>query len=285
VGIVSLNDDLVGERLIEHHERDQRLVGYLSQAARALNTVSTRRQELLLAGRMQASLLPETVPQVNGWQIAAYWRPAREISGDFYDFIEFPDGRIGLVLADVTDKGMGAALYMALSRTLLRTYASEYNKQPDLVMQAANHRVLTDTHGGLFITVFYGVFDPTTGDLTYCNAGHNPAYLLSARDGDSSITLPRSGIPLGVSEETSWSRQFVQIDHGDLLLLYTDGVVEAQNKTNELFGENRMLAVARKYMNRQAKDVEEALLSSVHDFAGDALQFDDITLMIIKRDA
>ncbi|MCK4897910.1 MAG: SpoIIE family protein phosphatase, partial [Anaerolineales bacterium] len=191
VGIVSLCEDLVGDRLIEQRERDQHLVGYLSQAARALNTVSTRRQELLLAGRMQASLLPESVPLVNGWQLAAYWRPARETSGDFYDFIEFPDGRIGLVLADVTDKGMGAALYMALSRTLLRTYATEYLMRPDMVLRMVNQRILADTHGGLFITLFYGVLDPANGMLVYCNAGHHPPFMVRAEPETSTDLLTR----------------------------------------------------------------------------------------------
>lgn len=283
VGIVSIVDDLVGDRLIQQRERDQHIVGYLSQAARALYTVSTRRQELLLAGRMQASLLPESVPNVGGWQITAYWRPARETSGDFYDFIEFPDGRIGIVLADVTDKGMGAALFMALSRTLLRTYASEYSTRPDLVMQAANHRIHTDTHGGLFITVFYGVFDPKNGELVYCNAGHHPSYLIRAKGKVNTESLLRTGIPLGVNDETSWNYGHKKLEPGDVLLLYTDGVVEAQNTAHELFGESRMLEVVSKYKSRDAKDVQDALLSSVYDFAGDAPQFDDITLMVIKK--
>ncbi len=284
VGIVSLVDDLFGDRLIEQRERDQNIVGYLSQASRALNTVVTRRQELLLAGRMQASLLPESVPVVDDWQLTAYWRPARETSGDFYDFIQFPDGRIGFVLADVTDKGMGAALFMALSRTLLRTYASEYSTRPDLVMQTANHRVLTDTHGGLFITVFYGVFNPVNGELTYCNAGHHPAYLIRAEGGVSEENLSRTGIPLGVNDDASWGNKQIIMQPGDVLLLYTDGIVEAQNDDKELFGEGRMLEVLRRFRKRDAKDIEDALLSSVYDFAGDSPQFDDITLMVIKRE-
>ncbi|MCK5314061.1 MAG: PP2C family protein-serine/threonine phosphatase, partial [Anaerolineales bacterium] len=284
VGIVSMCEDLVGDRLIEQRERDQHLVGYLSQAARALNTVSTRRQELLLAGRMQASLLPESVPLVNGWQLAAYWRPARETSGDFYDFIEFPDGRIGLVLADVTDKGMGAALYMALSRTLLRTYATEYLMRPDMVLRMVNQRILADTHGGLFITLFYGVLDPANGMLVYCNAGHHPPFMVRAEPEASTDLLTRTGIPLGVNEDATWESREVHIHPGDLLLLYSDGVIEAQNVDKELFGEGRVLDIIRAYLSRQARDVEEALLSGVRDFAGDAPQFDDITLMVIKRD-
>ena len=284
VGIVSMCEDLVGDRLIEQRERDQYLVGYLSQAARALNTVSTRRQELLLAGRMQASLLPESVPLINGWQLAAYWRPARETSGDFYDFIEFPDGRIGLVLADVTDKGMGAALYMALSRTLLRTYATEYLMRPDMVLRMVNQRILADTHGGLFITLFYGVLDPANGMLVYCNAGHHPPFMVRAELEASTDLLTRTGIPLGVNDDATWESREVRIHPGDLLLLYSDGVIEAQNVDKELFGEGRVLDIIRAYLSRQARDVEEALLSGVRDFAGDAPQFDDITLMVIKRD-
>ena len=246
--------------------------------------MSTRRQELLLAGRMQASLLPESVPLINGWQLAAYWRPARETSGDFYDFIEFPDGRIGLVLADVTDKGMGAALYMALSRTLLRTYATEYLMRPDMVLRMVNQRILADTHGGLFITLFYGVLDPANGMLVYCNAEHHPAFRVRAEPEASTDLLTRTGIPLGVNDDATWESREVHIHPGDLLMLYSDGVIEAQNVDKELFGEGRVLDIIRAYLSRQARDVEEALLSGVRDFAGDAPQFDDITLMVIKRD-
>jgi serine phosphatase RsbU (regulator of sigma subunit) len=284
VGVVMVKDELPSNQAGEQHERDLQLIGFLNQAARALQTVGTRRQELTLAGRMQANLLPEMPPSAPDWQITATWRPARETSGDFYDFIEFSDGHIGLVLADVADKGMGAALYMALSRTLIRTYADEYPDKPESVLRAANQRILADTHGGLFIPLFYGLLDPSTGILTYCNAGHHPPYHLRAQKGRKPEELSRTGIPLGVSLEATWVEEVVQLAPDDILLLYTDGVVDAHNSSQELFGVNRMLEIAISLKHRSARHVQDAILSEMRAFAGNEQQFDDLTLVLIKRE-
>jgi serine phosphatase RsbU (regulator of sigma subunit) len=282
VGVVIVSHEFLGQPVNEQRERDLELTGYLNQAARALQAVGTRRQELILAGRMQASLLPEVPPSRPGWGIAAAWRPALETSGDFYDFLEFPNGRIGLVLADVTDKGMGAALYMALSRTLLRTYSVEYPEDPAMVLQAANQRMLADTQGGLFVTLFYGLLDPDTGVLTYCNAGHNPPYHIKAQDEAPPTALATTGIPLGMSLEATWEIGTLHLEPGDSLLLYTDGVVDANNQAQESFGGERLLEIAVSLKHRSAQDVLEAILSGVRTFTGNEKQFDDLTLVLIK---
>jgi serine phosphatase RsbU (regulator of sigma subunit) len=242
-------------------------------------------QELALAGEIQASFLPSALPIVAGWQLAATLEPARETSGDFYDFIPLPNGRLGIVVADVVDKGMGAALYMALSRTLIRTYAVEYDRQPELVFGAANRRILLDTHAKLFVTVFYGILDPTTGTLTYCNAGHNPPYFLSAQNKDMVQALGGTGLPLGIFEEVTWTQESVQLAPGDTLVLYTDGIPEAQDQQQVFFGEERLQKTVQANLGGSAQDIQDALLAEVHRFGGDAPRLDDITVVVVVRDS
>ena len=243
-------------------------------------------QELALAGEIQASFLPGALPDVAGWQLAARLEPARETSGDFYDFIPLPNGKLGIVIADVVDKGMGAALYMALCRTLIRTYAVEYDTQPDLVFSLANRRILLDTHTKLFVTVFYGILDPSSGTLIYCNAGHNPPYFLRAQEGDDPVQLLRgTGLPLGVFNNVAWEQASIHIASGDTLLLYTDGISEAQDRQEIFFGDEQLLELARRNLGRTAQDIQNALLAEVHAFMGDAPQLDDITLIVIVRES
>jgi sigma-B regulation protein RsbU (phosphoserine phosphatase) len=242
-------------------------------------------QELALAGEIQVSFLPDALPDVPGWQLTATLEPARETSGDFYDFIPLPNGRLGILVADVTDKGMGAALYMALSRTLVRTYAAEYDTKPELTLSAVNRRILVDTHTDLFVTVFYGILDPISGTLTYCNAGHNPPYLLDGPNRDLVQELVRTGIPLGIFDDVTWQQGTTQIGPGDVLILYTDGVTEAQDRKEIFFGEKRLLETAQANLGRSAQDIQEALIKGVHEFTGDVPQFDDITLMVLVRDS
>ena len=240
-------------------------------------------RELALAGQIQADFLPDVLPDVPGWQLAAMLAPARETSGDFYDVIPLPSGRLGILIADVADKGMGAALFMALSRTLIRTYAVEYETQPGLVLAAANRRILADTHAGLFVTVFYGVLDTTSGELTYSNAGHNPPYLLNSRDGNTVQELDRTGVPLGILDAGTWQQRLVHLAPGDVLLLYTDGITEAQNAQEAFYDEDRLRKVVRANLGRSARDIQDSVIAQVDAFVGDAPQSDDITLMVVVR--
>jgi tetratricopeptide (TPR) repeat protein len=240
-------------------------------------------QEIAQAGRVQESFLPEETPEIPGWQISAMLKPARETSGDFYDFIQLPGDRLGFVVADVADKGMGAALYMATCRSLIRTYAGEHPDQPELALAKANRRILADTHGGLFITVFYGVLEPATGKIIYCNAGHNPPVLISPENPESHQALSRTGMPLGISEEASWEQGRVTFQSGDTLVAYTDGVTEAQNDRDEFYDEARLLEVARSKVGQSAQALQDALERDIDEFSGMAPQFDDITMMVVKR--
>ena len=241
-------------------------------------------QELTLAGQIQASFLPNQFPVIDGWQIAVTLLPARETSGDYFDVIQLPEGKLGLLIADVADKGVGPALYMALSRTLIRTYAEEYEAEPEVVFFATNKRLFRDTRANLFVTAFYGILDPLNGTLTYCNAGHNPPFILSPAKEGVIKSLGRTGMAMGIEEENTWLQATIHIDPGDVLLLYTDGIPDAQNNVGDFFDDEALIQAAQEHIGQPAHEIQAAILEAVQIFVGDAPQFDDITLMVLVRD-
>ncbi len=241
-------------------------------------------QELEFAGRIQASFLPNDLPDLDGWELSVTLLPARETSGDYFDFMQLVDGKVGIMVADVADKGLGAALYMALSRTLIRTYALEYQGSPDIIFFSANERILQDASANLFVTAFYGILDPFTGVLTYCNAGHSPPFLFSQRDGGTIHALTPTGMPMGIDEDATWTQAVIQIDPGDVLMLYTDGIPDAQDKEGAFFSEGGLIEVAKTRLDLSSQEIQTAVVGAVQDFTQGAAQFDDITLVILKRD-
>ncbi len=262
----------------------------LRELQRQLQAANERMaHELSLAAEVQAGFLPSEVPQMPGWLLSATLIPASEASGDFYDFIALPDGRWGIVVMDVTDKGAGAALYMALSCTLIRTFAQQYPAEPELVLSAVNRRLLKDCSANQFVTVFYGILDPITGTLVYCNAGHCPALHFRAEDDKDVHELVRTGIPLGIFEDRTWGRETVRLDPGDVLVLYTDGISEAHCETRTLFGEERLLNSVRATLSAagsqrpSAQEIQDGILADVHRFAGSAPRSDDIALTVLIR--
>ena len=240
-------------------------------------------KELKKARQVQESLLPDKPPKIYGWDLAVSLEPAHETSGDFYDFLSLKDGRLGLVIADVTDKGTSAALFMALSRSLWRTFAIDHPDEPELTMAETNRRILADTHGGLFITLFYGILNPEDGSFSYCSAGHHPAFLIRAKDG-SVEQLERTGIPLGAYDDVSWDKASVKLEPGDALVLYTDGITDAQNPAEEFFGLERLQELLKTQTGKPAGELHKTILGEVHNWMGDAPQFDDITLLVVVRD-
>ena len=179
-----------------------------------------------MARDIQVSFLPERCPEPAGWEIAADWRAARGVGGDFYDFIELDDERLGLVIADVSDKGVPAALFMSLSRTLVRASALE-SRSPSRVLQRVNELITTETRSNMFVSVFYGILNLRTGNLTYANAGHNPPILWRAQG--RSWLLTAHGMVLGVLEKVDLEEREVTLKPGELLILHTDGVTEPIN--------------------------------------------------------
>ena len=246
-------------------------------------------RELALAGEIQASFLPSELPSIPGWQLSATLQPAGQAAGDFYDLIPLPGGCLGIVMADVTGKGAGAALYMALSCTLIRTYAEEYPAQPDLVLGTVNRRILKDTSAGQFVTVFYGILDPTTGMLLYSNAGHCPPLRFRTEDDEYVHGLVRTGIPLGIFKDRTWGQETAQLDPGDVLVLYTDGITEAHREPPLLFGEERLLESVRATQGTagsqrpSAQEIQDRILADVHRFVDGAPQSDDIALILLVR--
>jgi serine phosphatase RsbU (regulator of sigma subunit) len=249
-------------------------------------------QELTFARSVQTSFLPTEHPRVVGWQIAATLEPALETSGDFFDLIPLHGGKLGIVIADVADKGLGAALYMALSRTLIRAYAIDYAlrytqtylRQLAHLIQTVNSRILTDTQSNLFVTLFFGVLDPQTGSFTYVNAGHNPPFLFYRHRGRRARALRRTGPPLGILEDARWRRRSLKIEEGATLVLYTDGLTDAMNNVGEFFGDNALQQSLRLYLQLPAEVMCSRVLQDVTEFEGGTPRADDITLLILRRE-
>jgi serine phosphatase RsbU (regulator of sigma subunit) len=242
-------------------------------------------EELSVAQQIQLSLLPKGLPAVPGWEFAAFYRPARQIGGDFYDFFDLPGktGEWGIIIADVADKGVPSALYMALCRTVIRTTAFT-GRSPASALMRASDLILNDSQSDLFLSTFYAKLDTDTGRLIYCNAGHNPALWLHATRGEFEELTTR-GIILGAFENIELEEKRVDIAPGDLLVFYTDGVTEAIDPTEREFGLERLRQVisAHAHANANASQVLQAVVKAVDAFAGDAPPFDDLTMVVVKR--
>ncbi len=249
------------------------------QKAEALNAERIQ-QELRVAGLIQHTLLPREVPSLPGWAVAAFYRPARAVGGDFYDFIPYPDGRVGFVIGDVTDKGMPAALLMATTRATLRTMAQRL-EQPGEVLRRTNNAICPDVPPSMFVTCLYAILDPVSGHLTYANAGHNLPY---RQIGAQVSELRATGMPLGLLPEMSYEVYETDLLPGERLLLYSDGLVEAHNPQRDMFGNPRL-----ENLLTGCDDTSGALIArligALEQFSGAAWeQEDDITLVVLSRD-
>ena len=236
-------------------------------------------RELEIAGRIQSSFLPRSIPTIPGWDIAAKLVPARETSGDFYDFIPLDDGKCAIVVADVVDKGAGAALFMALSWSLIRTYIVSNPSDPARAFELVNQRILQDTYANQFVTVFLGVFNPNDWTLTYVNAGHCPA--LYFRKNGSISQLKTIGIPLGL-EDVSWNQEVIHIGKEDLLLVYTDGVIEAQNPSGQLYQNDRLIKIVQSCLDRNPSEIFDEILADIIFYIQKDHLEDDLAMVILK---
>ncbi|MBI4788522.1 MAG: SpoIIE family protein phosphatase [Chloroflexi bacterium] len=239
--------------------------------------------ELGLARQIQESFLPDACPLISDYEICSQWQTAREVGGDFYDFIPLTGGRWGIVIADVSDKGMAAALFMALARTIIRTMAIG-KPTPHEAIDRANDVILTDAHSEMFVTVFYAVLDPARASVTYVNAGHNPPLLYRAATRQVT-TLKEHGIALGVIPNISLHDCEITAEPGDVLLLYTDGVTEALNAREEEFGADRLASIVAASGHLSSDKLVDEILQSVAEFTGGGPNSDDLTIVAIKRRA
>lgn len=238
-------------------------------------------RELQVAREVQASLIPRGTPSVAGWEFAAWWQPARAVSGDFYDFIPRAGGELGLVIADVSDKGMPAALFMALSRSIVR--ASLTAAQPlDAAISQANRLISADATNGMFVTLAAVELMANEGRIRFVNGGHNPPLVYHTGSGVFE-PLERTGILLGLDEDWPFTQGEATLAVGDWLILYTDGVTDATPDDDALFGLERLKAVIRQHAQHPAGEMVADLQYHIGQFTGAHPQFDDITLVVARR--
>jgi len=286
------------QRRIEERERLKR--------EKVLNDVA-------IARRFQSDFLPKEVPQPKGWQLAACLHPAREVAGDWYDIFTLTQGRrIGIVIADVCDKGVGAALFMALSRSLTRAFAqqnyslnlvdsllsdgpAQINARPgrrglpaigstalkNAVLLTNNYILENHSDLNMFATMFFGVLDPMTGGLVYINGGHNPPYIMGA-DGRLKAALKATGMAVGMMAQTDFRTGEAQLEPGDTLVMYTDGVPDARNPAGGQYTDKRLRELLATPA-ASAAGLLERIDTTVRNHIADAVQFDDITIVVVRR--
>lgn len=263
----------------------ERIMAVANLASLALENARLYRvvqQELALGRKIQESFLPASCPTIPCSDLAAISRPARQVGGDFYDFIPLPRQRLGLVVADVSEKGVPAALFMALTRSLMRAYASRA-RAPSRAIHRVNEFLVADSGtSNMFVTLFYAIWDPTQGKLHYANAGHNPP-LIRRADGSLEV-FPRGGLALGVLPAQKWSEGEVLLQPGDILVAYSDGLTEAMNGTRQLFGMERLSQFLKQPLPGDARQILEQLIDEVDHFTGGHPQSDDITLLVLQFD-
>lgn len=287
VGLINL-----GQRRSEqdYSSDDRRLLGNLAtQAAPAVRVAQLVRQqqlealerqrieqELRVARLIQQTLLPKDVPHVAGWEVDAYYQPARAVGGDFYDFILYPDGRIGFIIGDVTDKGVPAALVMATTRSLLRSAAERFDS-PGAVLERTNELLVEDIPPKMFVTCLFAILDPASGRLIYANAGHDVPF---HRTGDGVVELRARGMPLGLLPGMKYEERQATMRPGECLLLYSDGLVEAHSPAREMLGFPRLQALIA---SQRDDDLVPFLLEQLRGFTGpDWDQEDDVTLVVLR---
>ena len=243
-------------------------------------------QELQFARRIQQASLPKEVPELEDWEITPYYQPAREVGGDFYDFFELEDGRLGVVVGDATGKGVPAALVESATSSMLRAAAQALGtSSPGEVLAHVNEALLARIPPNMFVTCFYAIVEPKSGSLRYANAGHDLPYLRRRRSGDDAEELRARGMPLGLMPEMSYEEKEASLSEGESVLFYSDGLVEAHDPEGEMFGFPRLRRLVAEHAAEEGSLVD-FLMDELRSFTGEGWeQEDDIALVTLRRSA
>src|SRR3712207_2133703 len=238
-------------------------------------------QELRVARSIQQASLPKEVPELEGWQISPFYRPAREVGGDFYDFFDLEDGRIGVAVGDATGKGMPAALAVSATSSMLRAVAQAFgSSSPGEVLSRVNETLVARIPANMFVTCFYCILDPESASLRYANAGHDLPYVLRGSGGECE-ELRASGMPLGIMPGMEYEEKETILNSGEAALFYSDGLVEAHDPKGEMFGFPRLRGLIAE--RGEESSLEDSLLEELHSFVGEGWeQEDDITLLMLR---
>jgi len=260
-------------------------IDYIKQSQQEHSQLESLKTDLAVAGEIQQAILPRVFPPFpeieSVLDIAASMTPAKDVGGDFYDFFRIDDEKIGFVMADVSGKGVPAAIFMAVSRTLIRAIGMQGN-QPAETITRANELLCKESVNCMFVTVFYVIYNTKTGEIDYCNAGHNAPYLIHA-DGNVEALPMSTNCVIGAIEGLSFNAGSLKLENGDMLVLYTDGVNEAVNNALEEYGEQRLYDTLCQMKGKTCRETIDGLSESVKAFADGAPQSDDITLLSFKR--
>ncbi|PWB72315.1 MAG: hypothetical protein C3F07_12125 [Anaerolineales bacterium] len=294
---IAVKEALYGVMLIEEAagglrfraRRLEIITGIAQQAALAIQNDLLQKEmvvrerletEVQLARQIQQTFIPETLPEFSDWELAARWKTARQVGGDFYDVFNMTDNKLGLFIADVSDKGVPAALFMALTRTLVRAAVIE-TESPAEALKRVNDLLIPDTKQGMFVTAVYAVLDMNKGELTYVNAGHNPPLL--ARASGAVEKLSRTGIALGAAENLEYEQRVVTLEKEDSLLFYTDGLTESYNNDGEFYGDERLMESLKANHCSSAHELMDIVEKSLIDFVQDMPPADDLTMLVLRR--
>ena len=262
-------------------DRTLRHLEMLREALQSRDKLVALENELSVGRAMQQAILPTSFPETQTYQVFANMEPARDVGGDFFDLLHLPDDRIGLSIADVSGKGVPAALFMMSSRTLLKG-AAVGRTSPSDVLQEVNDLLNENNETSMFVTLFFAIFDPASGVLTFSNAGHNPPLIIHA-DGSHTQFGNTAGVALGVVPGIEYTQQQIRLQPDDMALFYTDGVTEAENENQDQFGMERLTALFSESPPTSAREANNAVFRAVEDFSGNAPQFDDITCLTLYR--